>query len=159
MGKDLIPDASSLCESGIQVHGSEREETAAEQMQSFQKSKQEPELNTIHPQLVSTSMGQAALLQKLVKRIEANEYIDFSEYPLAGKKENLSNQEAGPCGASGQSPARQKIIPDLGTRLQCFALYVVILAPSQPSRMPEMMAHRTIIAKVSQKYRWPSRVV
>ena len=35
-----------------------------QQLKRCQKSKQEPELNTIHPQLVSTSMGQAALLQK-----------------------------------------------------------------------------------------------
>jgi hypothetical protein len=43
--------------------------------------------------------------------------------------------------------------------LQCYALFVAVLAPEQPERMGELMAYQSIIAKASQKYRWPSWVI
>lgn len=90
-GDRAIPDASSLCESGIQVHGSEREESAAEKiakmLSCLEKTKEEPEPNTAHPQaMVATGMGLAALPKKLVEKIKANEYIDFTELPPAKGK-------------------------------------------------------------------------
>ena len=86
-----IPDASSLHESGIQVHGSEREKTAAEKiagmLSCFDKGKEELEPNTVHPQaMVSTGMGLAALPRKLVEKIKANEYVQFTESPPAKGK-------------------------------------------------------------------------
>ena len=154
-GLGSIPDASSLRESGIQVHGSEREETAAEKiagmLSCFEKGKEELEPNTVHPQaMVSTGMGLAALPRKLVEKIKANEYIDFTELPPAkGKSRPIPQSLEGQVlvvQAADLLQAR-KIIPDLATWLQCFALYVATLAPSQPSRVPEMMAYQTIIAK------------
>ena len=92
----------------------------------------------------------------------ANEYIDFTDLPPAKGKacpipQSLEGQVL-VVQAADLLQAR-KIIPDLATWLQCFALYVATLAPSHPSRVPEMMAYQTIIAKASQKYRWPSWVV
>ena len=53
----------------------------------------------------------------------------------------------------------RKIIPDLATWLQCFSFNVATLAPKFPDRIAELMSYQTIIAKTSQKYRWPSWVV
>ena len=49
-----------------------------------------------------------------------------------------------------------KLVSDLTTWLQCFALYAAAVNQNQPERMAEMMAYQTIIAKASQRYRWPS---
>ena len=53
----------------------------------------------------------------------------------------------------------KKLIPDLSTWMQCFALYVAVLAPHQPERVGDLMVYMTIIAKASKKYKWPSWVV
>ena len=129
----------------------------------LEKAKEEPEPNTTHPQaMVATGVGLAALPKKLVEKIKANEYIDFTELPLAkGKSRPVPQSLEGQVlvvQAADLLQAR-KIIPDLATWLQCFALYVATLAPLQPGRVPEMMAYQTIIAKASQKYRWPSWIV
>ena len=50
----------------------------------------------------------------------------------------------------------RKIIPNLATWIQCFSIYAATLSAK---RMPQLMAYQTIIAKASQRYRWPSWVV
>ena len=52
----------------------------------------------------------------------------------------------------------RRIIPDLATWLQCFVPYVATLASKYPKKVPELMAYQTMIARASQKYRWPSWV-
>ena len=97
----------------------------------------------------------------MVEKIIANEYIDFGELPPAkGKVRAL------PAGLEGQVVLIQaayltqskKLIPDLAmaTWVQCFVLYVAVLAPHQPSRIPDLMAYMSCIAKASLKYVWPS---
>lgn len=82
--------------------------------------------------LVSMGSGLPALPRKMVERIRANEYVDFSELPPAkGKGRPV------PQALEGQVIVVQaadlihnrKIIPDLGTWCQYFALYVAMLAP------------------------------
>ena len=112
--------------------------------------------------LVSAGAGLPALPKKMVERILANEYVDFSELPPAkGKVRSL------PSGLEGQVVLVQavdlsqskKLIPDLATWVQCFALYMAVLAPHQPSRIPNLMVYMSGIAKASQKYNWPSWLV
>ena len=55
-------------------------------------------------------------------------------------------------------PAR-KLIPDLPTWVQYFAIYVAVLAQKQPARIPELMAYAATIATASKKYKWPAWVV
>ena len=43
--------------------------------------------------------------------------------------------------------------------MQCFALCVAVLASHQPSRIPDLMAYMSCIAKASLKYVWPSWLV
>ena len=56
-------------------------------------------------------------------------------------------------GRSGSrlTPAR-KLVPDLATWLQCFAIYTAAITQDQPDRVGELWP---IIAKSSQKYKWP----
>ena len=76
------------------MHGSERKESAAEKiaemLSCLEKTKEEPEPNTTHPQaMVATGMGLAALPKKWVEKIKANEYVDFTELSPAKEKSRL----------------------------------------------------------------------
>ena len=43
--------------------------------------------------------------------------------------------------------------------MQCFSIYAAALCAKYPTRLSELMAYQTIIAKASQRYRWSSWVV
>ena len=112
--------------------------------------------------LVSIGTGLPALQKKLVDRIRANEYIDFAELPPAkGKGRPVPQSLEGQIIVvqAADLMHTRKIIPDLATWCQCFAVYVAVLIPHQPSRLEDLMAYQSLIAKASQKYKWPSWVV
>ena len=127
----------------------------AEPLESEQVSKQ------LQP-LVAVGQGFQALPRKLVERIQANEYVDFADLPPAkGKSRPASHSLEGQVlvvQAADLVQAR-KVIPDLATWLQCFAMYTAVLVKTQPQRAGEMMAYQALIAKASQKYKWPSWIV
>ena len=133
--------------------------------QQSEKANSSSEQTSMQPgqqSLVPVGQGLAALPRKLVDRVRANEYIDFLELPPAkGKTRTASQMMDGQILLVQAADLNQsrKIIPDLDTWLQCYALYVAILAPDQPRRIPELMAYQTIISKASQRYKWPSWVV
>ena len=111
---------------------------------------------------MSLGSGLPIVPKKLVTKILANEYVNFVELPPAkGKGRTMPQSLEGQVivvQAADLLQAR-KIIPDLATWLQCFSLYVATLAPKFPDRIAERMSYQTIIAKTSQRYRWPSWVV
>jgi len=112
--------------------------------------------------MVTTGKGLAALPKKLVSKILANEYIDFTELPPAkGKARNVPQSLEGQVLVVQAADLMQawKLIPDLATWVQCFALYATTLLTHQPNRVSEMMAYQSIIARANAKYRWPSWVV
>ena len=41
---------------------------------------------------------------------------------------------------------------EIFTWVQCFGIYVAVLAPGEPQVMPELMAYMGIIVRVSQDY-------
>ena len=160
-----IPGASVLQAAGVQSfvqqHNNQSGLISSQMLANLtnQEGKNEPVV--LNP-LVSAGAGLPALPKKMVERILANDYIDFSELPPAkGKVRSL------PSGLEGQVVLVQaadlsqskKLIPDLATWVQCFALYLAVLAPQQPSRIPDLMAYMSCIAKASQKYNWPSWLV
>ena len=112
--------------------------------------------------MVPAGTGLAALPKKLVDKMVAGEYVDFAELPPAKGK-----ARAVPQALEGQVLVVQaadlmqsrKIIPDLATWVQCYALYVAAIAPHKPERVPELMAYQGAIAKASLKYKWPSWIV
>ena len=112
--------------------------------------------------LVTIGTGLPALPKKLVARVLANEYIDFSELPPAkGKGRPMPQSLEGQVVVVQAAELLQtrKIIPDLAIWVQCFSIYTATLCAKYPARLPELMAYQTIIAKASQRYRWPSWVV
>ena len=112
--------------------------------------------------LVPIGQGFPALLRKLVERIRSNEYVDFMELPPAkGRSRPLAQAAEGQIVVVQEADmtSSRRIIPDLAMWLQCFGLYVAVLAPQQPHRVPELMSYQGIIAKASLKYKWPSWIV
>ena len=112
--------------------------------------------------MVSVGAGLPAVPRKLMEQILAGQYIDFSELPPAkGRTRPLSSQEEGHIivvRAEEVSGAR-KMIPDLATWTQCFALYMAIITTKEPDRTNNLLAYMVTIAKASIKYSWPSWVV
>ena len=53
----------------------------------------------------------------------------------------------------------RKMIPDLATWLQCFALYMAVLADKEPDPTGNLLAYMVTITKASMKYSWLSWVV
>lgn len=87
--------------------------------------------------------------------------MDFAELPPAkGKNCPIPQTLEGQMmviQAADLAQAR-KLIPDLATWVQCFAMYVAVLEP-KTARLRDLMAYQAMIAKASLKFRWPSWVV
>ncbi len=52
-----------------------------------------------------------------------------------------------------------KIIPDLATRAQCFAIYVAVRGAHQPNKLADLMGYQSLVARASKKFKWPSWVI
>ena len=112
--------------------------------------------------LVSIGVSIPALQKELVDKIRANEYVDFAELPPAKGKGRPVPQSV-----EGQIIVVQvanlmhihKIIPNLATWCQCFAVYVAALIPPPPAIQTSRLHGLSLIARASQKYKWPSWVV
>ena len=109
--------------------------------------------------LFTIGPGLPALSKRLVEKIRVNEFAELP--PAKGKSRPLSQAGEGHVVVVQAADLLQsrKIIPDLATWQQCFSLYVAVLTPQQPERIPELMAYQAIIAKTSMKYKWPSWIV
>jgi hypothetical protein len=83
--------------------------------------------------MVSLGPGLASLPKKLIDRIRADEYVDLAEMPPAkGKARPVPQMGEGQVIVVQAADLVQsrKIIPDLATWCQCFALYVVLANPA-----------------------------
>ena len=133
--------------------GSERQEIPGKSVEQLQQ---------VGLPMVPVGTGFQTLPKRLIDKIRASEYIDFVELPPAkGKSRTVSQVMEGQVLVVQATDWLQsrKIIPDLATWSQCFAVYVAVLTPYQPTRIVDLMAYHTIIAKASLKFKWPSWVV
>lgn len=112
--------------------------------------------------MVATGNGLPALPRKVVDRILANEYVDFAELPPAkGKVRGLNHSGEGQVILVQAEDLLQskKMIPDLATWVQCFSVYVAVLARKQPERVPDLLGYAAGIARASKKFKWPAWIV
>ena len=111
---------------------------------------------------MSINEGLPALPTKLLHKIWANEYVDFSELPPAKSK-----PRALPHYLEGRVLLVQmqeldnsrRAIPDFTTWAQCFALYAAAILQKQPERAADLMAYLFSTANNARKYKWPSWLV
>ena len=81
-------------------------------------------------------MGLPPLPKKLVDKILAGEYVDFAELPPARGK-----ARAVPQALEGQIVVVQaadllqsrRVIPDLATWMQCYAIFTAVIASKNPA--------------------------
>ena len=81
--------------------------------------------------MVMLGIGLPALPKKLVDKIEAGEYIDFTELPPArGKSRSILPKVEGQVQVVQAMDLLQsrRVIPDLATWLQWFAIYAAVIA-------------------------------
>ena len=111
---------------------------------------------------VVVAPGMPAVPLKLAERMWAGEFVDFCELPPAkGRARPVTGSMEGQLILVQAADLYQtkKLIPDLATWSQCFALFMATTAMKQPKRIPDLLAYMATIAKASQKYRWPSWLV
>ena len=163
-----IPKVSDIIASGVQQFEKPlgREESllsnVAKLLGQLGKEEESNKVGTQNQGLVALGAGLAALPRKLVEKIQANEYIDFNDLPPAkGRSRVLSQMLEGQVilVQSADLVQSRKMIPDLATWLQCYSLYVVVVAGKQPERIPELMAYQSLIARASTRYKWPAWLV
>lgn len=74
-------------------------------------------------------------------------------YPSQGAYMPSASHRRGPdCGGERDVNGARKLIPDLATWMQCFALYMAITTDKNTGCTKSMQAYMTIIAKASTKY-------
>ena len=112
--------------------------------------------------LVAVGEGLPLIPKKLVEKIQAGEYIDFSELPPAkGKARSLPPHWEGHILVVQLEDLEgsKRLIPDFQTWVQCFAIYAATVVIKHPEKFSSLMAYMTDMAKNARKYKWPSWVV
>ncbi len=100
--------------------------------------------------LVPTGPGLPALPKKMVEKISAGQYIDFSELLLAkGRTRTLPSQEEGHVAVirAKDLVGSKKLILDLATWLQCFIIYMAVIIDTEPDRAKSLLTYMITIAK------------
>ena len=85
--------------------------------------------------------------------------MDFTELPPAKGRTKAFNS-----GLYGQIVRAEYLqakglISDLGTWIQCFSLYAAVVLSKFLERRTSLLLYQSTIAKLSQKFNWPSWVI
>ena len=85
---------------------------------------------------------------KLAAKMKRGEFIEMAEllpeFWFSTREDDHSKQEA--------KSRRARSVQDIFTWLQCYSLYVSVIGPQHPSRIPELMAYQANIVRASQNY-------
>ena len=158
-GVSRTPSAQQLAAAGIATIEESADDPPAPVAAASQPAATMPAATT---PTVCPGPGLPLITKKVMEHIQRGEYVDFAELPPAKGKGKLPAH-----GLEGQVVVVQaadlvrsrRIIPDLATWMQCYAIYVAVKGGHSPDVVPELMAYQAIIAKASRKFKWPSWVV
>ncbi len=112
--------------------------------------------------LVQLGASLPGLPKKVVEKIEADEFIDFGEVPPArgkGRPFGHAFKRQVMLVQAADFVQTPRLIPELSTWTQCFSLLTAVVARKRLEKVPELMAYLGIIAKASQKYKWPAWII
>ena len=113
----------------------------------------DPPPNAPKPAATQIAEGLPLVSAKLAARILRGEFIEMHELLpefLVGTKE----------GAKTPSRARAKRrAQDINVWLQCFAMYVGVMAPEYPTRVPKLMGYMVLILRASRESEGSARAV
>ena len=149
----------------------ERQAECPQHVSTFNEAAVEPSEPTVAPAggsqqalqpTVCPGPGLPLIPRRVAEQIKRNEYVDFAELPPAkGKGKRPAH------GLEGQVVVVQaadlvrlrRIISDLATWLQCYAIYAAVKGTLHPANIQELMAYQAVIARASRKFKWPSWIV
>ena len=121
------------------------------------------EVPTVPNPQVSLGYGIPSILPKTRDHILAREYIDFIDLPPAkGKTSPLSlpASEGNIIMVNAFDLMQQKkLIPDIGTWVQCFTIFAGVICFQSPGRLPDHLGYLYQITRASQRYKWPAWVI
>ena len=112
--------------------------------------------------VIIVAPGIPPLKRSLVDQILAGKFIDLGDLPPAKSfSKPLSALASGLDGNvvllhATELAQSKKLIPDLASWAQCFAIYAAVFLTAHPQGAPSMMMYMTTIAKLSKKFQWPS---
>ena len=111
------------------------------------------------PSPLLAGSGLPAVPRKTAEKIWAGECIDFLDLPHArGKAKSLPSSMEGHIIVVRAADLAQlrKLIPDMGTWIQCFALYTAVVTIKESDRAADLLAYMSTIAKASLKFTVPA---
>ena len=99
--------------------------------------------------------------KKMAEQMQAGHFIDFAELPPAKGRSRMRTAVDGQVVLVQAAELFQsrRLISDLATWSQCFAIYAAVMSSAFPDRAPTLWAYMAIIAKAKARYKWPSWVV
>ncbi len=117
-------------------------------------------LPTAHCKTIVVAPGLPALDRTMVELILAELFVDLAELPPAkGHAPAATNRPLDSLTQPANPVKPKRLIPDLGTWVQCFSLYTAVLLTKHPHRATSIMLYQKNIGYLSQRFRWPTWVL
>ena len=88
------------------------------------------------------------------------EYVDLVELPPARampKEPTLASIWL--VQTTTLAKSQKGLMPDITTWVQCFAIYISVVATKFADRVPSMLGYMVDIIRASRQFRWPSWVM
>ena len=107
---------------------------------------------SVKPMIPGTHIGEGLppVPAKLAAKILRHEFVEMHELlPELWSKAKDDNKPA------ARTIAKKRVL-DITVWLQCFALYVGVLAPKFPLEVPELMAYMIAIIRATQEFEGPA---
>ena len=95
------------------------------------------------------SQGFPPVPAKLVGKILRLEFVDMAELlrdNMEAERRGLSQGE----GSSAKHPQRREV-PDILSWIQCFGIYISVMASKFPERVPHMLAYQTMLVREARR--------
>ena len=112
---------------------------------------------------VPVGYGLPAIPKRLHDKMLAWEYIDLAELPPARAmpKEPVlaATGNIWLVQSTDLAKSQKRLIPDVTTWVQCFAIYISVVATKFADRVLSMLGHMVEIIRASCQFRWPSWVM
>ena len=109
--------------------------------------------------------GLPTVPKRVYNRMVAWEFVDLAELRPQGAFEVLQQESDQqkllvlPAHGFQVSKAKRKPIKELNTWIQCFAVYIGVMAGKHPSAVPEMLAYMLTIMKAAREYEDPTWIL
>ena len=111
---------------------------------------------------VPVGYGLPAIPKRLHDKMLAWEYVDLAELPPARavpKEPSLTMGNIWLVQSTDLARSQKRLIPEITTWVQCFAIYTSVVATKFPQRVPAMLGYMVDIIRTSRQFKWPSWVM